>query len=30
VTDVLLASDADWVIQDVNAALSGPDTTVRV
>lgn len=29
-TDVLLASDADWVIQDVNAALSGPDTTVRV
>jgi len=30
VTDVLLASDADWVIQEVNAALSGPDTTVRV
>ena len=27
---MLLASDADWVIQEVNAALSGPDTTVRV
>ena len=28
--DVLLASDADWVIEDVRAALSDPETTVRV
>ena len=30
VTDVLLASDADWVIEDVHAALSDSDTTLRV
>ncbi len=30
VTDVLLASDADWVIEDVRAALSDPDVDVRV
>ncbi len=29
-TDVLLASDADWVIEEVAAALSDPDTTLRV
>jgi len=30
VTDVLVASDADWVIEEVAAALSDPDTSLRV
>tara|TARA_B110000014_G_scaffold11642_1_gene7895 strand:+ start:4731 stop:5255 length:525 start_codon:yes stop_codon:yes gene_type:complete len=30
VTDVLLASDADWLIQEVRSALSDPGTTVGV
>lgn len=29
VTDVLLATDADWVLDEVAAALLEPDTTVR-
>ena len=29
-TDVLLASDADWLIQEVRSALSDPGTTVGV
>ena len=29
-TDVLLASDADWVIEEVRAALSDPDIALRV
>jgi DNA-binding response OmpR family regulator len=29
VTDVLLATDADWIFDDVDAALSEGDTTVR-
>ncbi|MDG2112334.1 MAG: response regulator [Actinomycetota bacterium] len=29
-TDVLLASDANWVIEEVQAALSDPDISVRV
>ena len=29
-TDVLLATDADWVIEEVAAALSGADVTFRV
>lgn len=29
-TDVLLASDADWLIQEVRSALSDPGTTVAV
>ncbi|WP_419921692.1 response regulator [Candidatus Poriferisodalis sp.] len=29
-TEVLLATDADWVVEEVAAALSGPDVTFRV
>ena len=29
-TDVLLATDADWVVEEVTAALSAPDVTFRV
>ena len=29
-TDVLIACDADWIIDDVNAALVEPGTTIRV
>ncbi|WP_428116241.1 response regulator [Candidatus Poriferisodalis sp.] len=29
-TEVLLATDADWVVEEVAAALSGPDVTLRV
>ena len=29
-TDVLLASDADWVIEEVQAALGDPDMSIRV
>lgn len=29
-TDVLLATDADWVVEEVAAALSAPDVTFRV
>ena len=29
-TTVLLASDADWLIEEVRAALSDPGTTVNV
>ena len=29
-TDVLLATDADWVVEEVTAALSAPDLTCRV
>ncbi|MGH9187523.1 MAG: response regulator [Acidimicrobiales bacterium] len=27
--DVLVATDADWIYDEVDAALAGPDTTVR-
>ena len=30
VTDVLLATDADWVVEEVVAALSAPEVTFRV
>lgn len=30
VTEVLLATDADWVVEEVAAALSAPDVTFRV
>jgi len=30
VTDVLLATDADWVVEEVAAALSAPEVTFRV
>ena len=30
VTTVLLASDADWLIEEVSSALSDPGTDVRV
>ena len=29
-TEILLATDADWVVEEVAAALSGPDVTFRV
>ena len=29
-TDVLIASDASWIIDDVKAVLVSPDTTIRV
>ena len=27
--DILIASDADWVVDELKAAVEGPDTTVR-
>ena len=30
VTEVLLATDADWVVEEVAAALSAPDVTFRI
>jgi DNA-binding response OmpR family regulator len=29
VTDVLVVTDADWILEDVRAAVGGPDTTLR-
>jgi DNA-binding response OmpR family regulator len=29
VADILIASDADWVVAELRAAIEGPDTTVR-
>jgi DNA-binding response OmpR family regulator len=29
VTDVLVVTDADWILEDIRAAVGGPDTTLR-
>lgn len=29
VHSIIVATDADWILDDVNAALGGPDTTIR-